>query len=85
MIPNYKTFFFTFSIVRCDGDKDFPSVLPSNSKSSLDTPVSDSSVVVIDSDILYGGGALALLATAVTLRFLFYLILCNRYYSIFYS
>ena len=59
MILKWRTLFFTFSIIRYNSDGDFPSVLSNNFKSLLDILVSDSSVVVIDSDILYGGGALA--------------------------
>ena len=85
MISEWRTLFFTFSIVRCDGDGNLPSVLFSDSESLLDTLVLDFFVVVVDSGISYGGGVLAFLAAAVTLRSSSYLMLYNRYYSIFYS
>ena len=84
MIPEYKTLFFTFSIIRCDGDGDLLNVLPNNSESLLDILILDSFVVVVNSGILYKNGILAFLAAATTSRFSSYLILCNRYYSIFY-
>ena len=85
MIPEWKIFFFTFLITRYNNNKDLPSVLPSNSESLLNILISDSSVVAIDSTILYRGNILVFLAVIATLSSLSYLILYNRYYSIFYS
>ena len=85
MILEYKTLFFTSSITRYNDDKDLPSALPSDSESLLDILISDSSVVVVNSGISYGGGVLAFLIVIITLKSSFYLILCNRYYSIFSS
>ena len=83
MIPKYKTFFFTFSIIRYNNDGDFSSVLPNNSESLLDILILDSFVIVVNSGISYEGDALAFLIVIVTLKSSFYLILCSRYYSIF--
>ena len=81
MIPKYKTFFFTSSIIRYNGDKDFLSVLPNISESLLNILILDPFVVVVDSDISYRGNILAFLAATITLKSLFYLILCSRYCS----
>ena len=85
MISKCKIFFLTFSIIRYNNDKDFLSVLFSNSKSLLDILVSDSSVVIVDSNILYKGDILAFLAATITSKSSSYLILYSRYYSTFYS
>ena len=85
MSPEWKTLFFISSIIRCDGDGDFFSVLSSNSESLLDILVLDSFVIVVDSGISYGGGALAFLIAIVILKSFFYLILCSRYYFFFFS
>ena len=84
IIPKYRILFFIFSIIRYNNDKDLPSVLPSNSESLLDILILDFSLVVVNSGILYKSNALAFLAAIVTLRFLFYLILYNRCYFIFF-
>ena len=83
IIPEYKTFFFIFSIIRYNGDRDLSNILSNNSESLLNILISDSSVVVVNSGISYGGGVLAFLAVIVILRSLFYLMLCNRCYFIF--
>ena len=85
MIPEYKTLFFTFLITRYNGDKDFSSVLPNISESLLNILISDSFVVVVDSNISYKNNILAFLAATATLKSLSYLILYNRYYSTFSS
>ena len=85
MILECRIFFFTFSITRYNSDGDLSSVLFSDSESLLDILVSDSFVVAVDSGILYKGGVLVFLAAAAILRSLSYLILCNRYYFIFFS
>ena len=59
MSPEWRIFLFIFSIIRCDGDGDFSSVLSSNSESLLDILILDSFVVAVDSGISYGGGVLA--------------------------
>ena len=79
MIPECRTLFFTFSIIRCNNDGDLPSASPNNSESLLNILVLDSSVVVVDSDISYGGGVLAFLAAIIILKSLSYLMLYNRY------
>ena len=84
MIPEYKILFFTFSIIRYNGDKDFPSALPNISESLLNILVSDSFVVVVNSGTLYKGNILVFLAATAILKSLFYLILCSLYYSTFY-
>ena len=78
MIPKYKTFFLTFSIIRYNNNEDLPSVLLSNSKSLLDIPISDSFVIVVNSNILYKDSILAFLAVIITLKSLSYLILLLR-------
>ena len=85
MIPEYRIFFLTFSIIRYDGDGDFFSVLPNNSESLLNILVLDFSVVVVNLGILYRGNVLAFLAAVITSKSLSYLILYSRYYFIFYS
>ena len=85
MIPEYRTLFFIFSIIRYNGDKDFFSALLSISESLLDIIVSDFSVVVVNSAISYKGNALAFLVVIITLRSLSYLILYSRYCFIFCS
>ena len=82
MISECKTLFFTFLIIRYNGDKDLPSVLPNISESLLNILILDS-VVAVDSNISYKGDALASLTAIITLKFLSYLILYNRYYSTF--
>ena len=84
MIPECRIFIFIFSIIRYNNDKDFFSALPNNSESLLNILVSDSFVVVVDSNILYRGSVLAFLAAAAILRSSSYLILYNRYYSTLY-
>ena len=84
MIPKYRTLFLTFSIIRYNSDEDLFNVLFSDFKSLLNILVSDFFVVIINSGISYKGGVLAFLAAIITLRFSSYLILCSRYYSIFY-
>ena len=83
MISKYRTFYFIFSIIRYNSDRDFPSVLPNISEFLLNILVLDFFVVVVDSGISYGGNILAFLVTTIILKFLFYLILCSRYCSIF--
>ena len=85
MIPECKTLFLTSSIIRYNSNGDLPSVLPNNSEFLLNIPVSDSSVVAVDSDISYRGGTLAFLIAVITSRSSSYLILCSRCYSTFYS
>ena len=84
MISECRTFFFTFSIIRFNGDEDLPSALPNISKSLLNILILDSSAVVVDSDISYRGNILAFLTAAIILKSSFYLILYSRYYFIFY-
>ena len=84
MISKCRTFFLTSSIIRYNSDGDLPNVLPNNFKSLLNILISDSFVVVIDSDILYKGGVLAFLIATITLKSSFYLMLYSRYYFIFY-
>ena len=84
MILKSRIFFFTFSIIRYNSNRDLLSVLPNNSESLLNILISDSFVIAVDSNILYKGGVLAFLAAAITLRSSSYLILYNRYYSTFY-
>ena len=76
IISECRTFFFISLIIRYNNDKDFSSVLFNISVSLLDILISDSS---------YKGSILAFLAATVTLKSLSYLMLYNRYYSIFYS
>ena len=85
IIPEWRILFFTFSIIRYNGDKNLPSILPSNFESLLNILILDSFVIVVDSGISYRGGALAFLAVIVTLKSSSYLILYSRYYSILYS
>ena len=84
MSLEWKTLFFTFSIIRYNNDRDLPNVLPSNSESLLDILISDSFVVVINSGISYKNNALVFLAATVILKSSFYLILYSRYYFIFF-
>ena len=84
MISECKTLFFTSSIIRYNSDGDFSNALPNDSESLLNILILDFFVVVVDSGISYGGNVLDFLAAAATLRSLFYLILCSRYYFIFY-
>ena len=83
MIPECKTLFLTSSIIRYNNNKDLFSALSNNSKSLLDILVSDSFVVVVDSNISYKDNTLAFLAATAILKS-FYLILYSRYYSTFY-
>ena len=83
MILEYRTFFFTFSIIRYNNDKDLFSALSSNSKSLLNILILDSFVVVVNSGISYKSNILAFLAAIITLKSSFYLILYSRYYFIF--
>ena len=85
MILEYRILFFTSSITRYNSDKDLFSALFSNSESLLNILLSDSSAVVIDLGISYRGNILAFLAVTVILKSSSYLILYNRYYSIFSS
>ena len=85
MIPEYKTLFFTFSIIRYNSDRDLPNVSLNNSESLLNILISDSFVIVIDSNISYKNYILVFLVVIITLKFLSYLILYNRYYFTFYS
>ena len=82
MIPEYRIFFFTFSIIRCNDDRDLFNVLFNNSEFLLDILISDFFVVVVNSGISYKSNVLAFLAVTVILKSLFYLILFSRYYSI---
>ena len=82
MIPKYRTLFFTFSIIRCNSDGDFPNVLLNISESLLNILVSDSFVVAVNSNISYKGNTLAFLVATITLKSLSYLILYSRYYFI---
>ena len=82
MISEWRIFFLTSSIIRYNSNKDLPNVLPNNSKFSLDTPVSDSSVIAIDSGISYRGNTLTFLAATATSRSS-HLMLYSRYYSTF--
>ena len=84
MIPEWKTLFFTFSIIRYNDDRDLFNVLFNNSKSLLNILISDSFVIIINSSISYKDNILAFLAAIVTLRSLSYLILYSRYYFTFY-
>ena len=84
MIPEYRTLFFIFSITRYDGDGDLSNVLFNNSESLLDILILDFSVVVVDSGISYKNNTLVFLIVIVTLKFSFYLMLCSRYYFIFF-
>ena len=84
MIPEWRIFFFTSSIVRYNNNRDLSSALPNVFESLLNILVSDSSVVIVDSGILYRGNILAFLAAAATLKSSSYLILYSRYYSTFY-
>ena len=68
-----------------NGDGDFPSVLPNNSKSLLDILISDSSVIVVNSSISYKDNVLAFLTATATLKSSSFLILYSRYYFILYS
>ena len=71
-------------MTRYNDDKDLFNVLPNNSESLLNILILDFFVVVVDSGILYRGKVLVFLAAVITLKSLFYLILYNRYYSIFF-
>ena len=84
IISEYKTFFLTFSIILYNNDEDLFNVLFSNFKSLLNILIFDSFVVVVASGISYRGNVLAFLAAIITLRSSSYLILCSRYYFIFY-
>ena len=84
MIPKCKTFFFTFSSIRYNSDKDLPIASPNNSESLLDIIISDSFVVVVNSGISYRSNTLAFLAVIIILKSLSYLILYNRYYFTLY-
>ena len=55
MISEYRTLFFTFSIIRYNNDEDFLSASPNDSESLLDILILDSFVVVVNSGISYGG------------------------------
>ena len=85
MIPKCRTFFLTSSIIRYNNDKDLLSVLFNISESLLNILISDSSAVVVNSAISYGGDILVFLIAIVTSKSSFYLILYSRYYSILYS
>ena len=80
-----KNFFFIFSIIRYNSNKDFLNISPSDSKSLLNILISDSFVFAVDSDILYRDNVLAFLVTTATLKSSPYPISYNRRYSIFYS
>ena len=82
MIPECRTLFLTFSIIRYNSDKDVSNVLFNNSKSSLDILIFDSFVVVVDSGISYKSNTLAFLAATIISRSSSYLILYSCYYSI---
>ena len=85
MIPECKTLFLILSIIRYNSDRDLPNVLPNNSESLLNILISDSSVIVVDSNISNKSNTLAFLAVIVTLKSSSYLILYNRCCFIFYS
>ena len=85
MILEWRTLFFISSIIRCDNNGDFSSVLFSNSEFLLDILVLDFSAVAIDSGISYKGGALAFLAATIILKSLSYLMLYSLYCFTFYS
>ena len=85
MIPEHKILFLIFSIIRCNNDRDLPSVLLNNIKSLLNILISDFFVVAVDSGISYKGDILLFFVVIIILRFSSYLILCSRCYSIFYS
>ena len=84
MIPKYKTLFLISSIIRYNNDGDLLNTLFNNSKSLLNILISDSFVVAIDSGISYKNNILVFLIAIITLRSSSYLILCSRYYFIFY-
>ena len=85
MISKCKTLFLTSSIIRYNNNGDLPSVFPSNSKFLLNILISDSFVVVVNSNISYKSNALAFFTVIVTLKSSSYLILYSRYYSTFFS
>ena len=85
MIPEYKTLFFTSSIIYYNNNKDLFNALLNNSESLLDILILDSSVVVVDSGISYKNDILAFLAAIITLKSLSYLILYNRCCFVFFS
>ena len=85
MIPKCRIFFFIFSIIRYNDDKDFFSVLPNIFESLLNILILDSFVVAVDSNISYKNNFLVFLAVTTTLKSLSYLILYNRYYFTFFS